>query len=95
MRGIMTTEQVADYLQVPEPTALEWLLDNGIAPIDFGRGRGRGKRWRSTDVQMAVDASVQKNAIKPRRRQGHNTPLFAGRSTADIIAELTQSAQRQ
>lgn len=88
----LTRSQIAQLLNMSESHAKKLLAEHGITPIDLGRGRGKGLRWRTAAViELAdilhTDAQAKK---KPRRvkSSGHSV---LGKSASELFAEFNGS----
>ena len=89
----LTRQEVAATLGMTERQAREILSAHGVKPVDLGKGRGHGLRWRTSAVIAVADAlhdAAQAHADKPRRPR-KLTPL-RGRSAADLFAEFQGAA---
>ena len=86
---LLTRKEVAATLGMTERQARAILAAHGVKPIDLGKGRGHGLRWRTSAVIAVADAlhdAAQAQADKPRRPR-KLTPL-RGRTAADLFAEF-------
>lgn len=93
--SLLTLSEAAEKLRTT-PGAARGVLDRlKVKPFNLGRGRGLGLRWKSEEIDAALERSrepKQKPKPAPRVPQGS---LFIGRSVAEIAAELTSPIQRQ
>lgn len=102
MQTLWSAERIALELDLlnratgkPSAKAARSLMEAlGVKKIYLGPGRGRGYRWRPTDVFAAIEArevgKVQK-AKQPRRRE---TVFDRGLSVAEQMAALLQIGGR-
>ena len=85
----LTRKEVAATLGMTERQARAILSAHGVKPIDLGKGRGHGLRWRTSAVIAVADAlhdAAQAQADTPRRPR-KLSPL-RGRTAADLFAEF-------
>ena len=90
---LLTRKEVAATLGMTERQARAILAAHGVKPIDLGKGRGHGLRWRTSAVIAVADAlhdAAQAQADKPRRPR-KITPI-RGRTAADLFAEFQGAA---
>ena len=93
---LLRTNEAAELLGASEKVATEIMLKNGLQPVSFGRGRGRGNRW----LQSAVFALIQElheKAQKVDKKAGKPQSLaspVAIMSGADLYA-LTHRTRLQ
>jgi hypothetical protein len=88
---LLTTAEAAELLRTTTGAArgvLERLL---VKPVNLGLGRGLGLRWYRHEILEALDAKRQP---KTKRKVIQQNP-FAGKTAAQIVAELTSSAPEQ
>ena len=86
---LLTRQGIADALSMPEKLARAILAAHGVQPIDLGKGRGHGLRWRTSAVIAVADAlhaEAQRQKGRPHRPR-KCSPL-KGRSAADLYAEF-------
>lgn len=85
--------ELGQFLGMTLAQALAILDSHGVKPVDLGRGRGHGLRWRTTAVIRVADAlhaEAQAQPARPRRpRISH--PL-RGRSAEELCAEFNRGA---
>ena len=88
---LMTITEAADLLRTTPGAARGVLERMAVKPVNLGRGRGLGLRWYRHEILAALD-----NGRTPRAKKPRITPSpFAGKSAAQIVAELTGSARTQ
>lgn len=86
---LLTTAQVGDLLNTSEANAKQLLLAHGVQPIDLGRGRGRGLRWRTSAViQFADMLHTEAQAMQPRTRKAKAPFSVLGKSASELFAEF-------
>ena len=88
--------ELAGFLGITLNQAIAILEEHGVKPVDLGRGRGHGLRWRTSAVTKVADilhAQAQEQSEKIRRsRIAH--PLI-GKSAAEIFADISMSKTLQ
>lgn len=88
---LLTITEAADLLRTT-PGAARGVLDRlSVKPINLGRGRGLGLRWYRHEIVAALDAG---RAPRQKPRKAPSSP-FAGKTTAQIVAELTAGTMAQ
>lgn len=82
---LLKISEVADLLRTTPGAARGVLKRLNVTPIDLGRGRGLGLRWKSDDILEALEKTkpVPNTRAKPRPLD----PILS-RSRADLIDEL-------
>lgn len=89
---LLTTAEVATLLRTT-PTAARGVLERlRVKPVSLGSGRGLGLRWYRHEIDEALALSREPKKTPPRKR--HADP-FAGKSVAQIVAELTPGGPEQ
>lgn len=89
---LLTTAEVAELLRTT-PGAARNVLDRlRVRPVNLGRGRGLGLRWYRHEVEEALESTRKP---KPKRKPATTPSMFAGKSVAEIAAELTGNGNRQ
>lgn len=90
---LMTITDIAGLLKTT-PRAARTTLDNlKLCPVNLGPGRGKGLRWYRSEILVALDDS-RKNPV-PKKKRAKTTSLFAGKSTAQLMEELTSYQRAQ
>ena len=82
---------IAAMLGTSPGVAASILAGKGIHPIDFGVGRGRGRRWLESAVQQAMlemHAAAQPRPRHPRAATAPSCKL-AGMSADDVYRLTT------
>ena len=84
-------KEIAAALNMSQRQAVAILAAHGVKPVDLGKGRGHGLRWRTSAVKQVADAlHAEAQAAKAKRRSpGHGKPL-QGRSAAELFAEFNR-----
>jgi excisionase family DNA binding protein len=59
---LLTTQELADYLDVPTATIYSWRY-RGIGPVGFRVGKH--VRFRLIDVERWIDRMVREEAVQP------------------------------
>lgn len=87
----LRTRDLKKILGIPETRALELLRKHGIKPVDMGRGRGNGLRWRTTSViQLADTLHAEAQAISRQTRLKSLPSPIGGKSASDLYAEFNR-----
>ncbi|MBQ3058799.1 MAG: hypothetical protein IJD16_00580 [Desulfovibrio sp.] len=94
--ALLKRQDIARVLNVSESRARQLLAEHGVNPIDMGRGRGNGLRWRTSAVIEVADilhaeAQSQKKQALRQSRAFH--PL-RGKSAANLWAEFNGQSPR-
>ena len=93
----LTKEEIGPALNMSESKARATLDKYGVKPVDRGRGRGNGLRWRTSAVIQVADtlhAEAQQKKAKSTRRPTKTSPI-RGRSAADLYAEFNREQPLQ
>ena len=88
----LTRHEIGPALTVSERKARSILEQHGVKPVDLGRGRGNGLRWRTSAVIQVADtlhAEAQNRQAKSSSRLPRKRPIL-GRSAAEIFAEISR-----
>ena len=88
----LTRHEIGPALTVSERKARIILEQHGVKPVDLGRGRGNGLRWRTSAVIQVADtlhAEAQNRQAKNSSRLPRKRPLL-GRSAAEVFAEISR-----
>lgn len=86
---LLTTAQVGNLFNTSEANAKQLLLAHGVQPIDLGRGRGRGLRWRTSAViQFADMLHTEAQATQPKTRKAKTSFSVLGKSASELFAEF-------
>lgn len=96
MHPLLKIIDVATLLATTPGAARKWLDRKGVPVIDLGVGRGLGLRWARADVEEAI-LSIVKTAQSAKNKKSKFKPaaLISGRTTAEIMADLTSSSPPQ
>ena len=89
-RLYLTRHEIGPALTVSERKARIILEQHGVKPVDLGRGRGNGLRWRTSAVIQVADtlhAEAQQQKTKSARRPAKMRPI-SGRSASELFAEF-------
>ena len=87
----LRTRELKNILGISETRALELLREHGIKPVDLGRGRGNGLRWRTTSViQLADTLHAEAQAISRQIGRKAMPGPIRGKSAADLYAEFNR-----
>lgn len=83
----LTTAQLGEWLNMGSDSAKKILIEHGILPVDLGRGRGKGLRWRTSAVIKFADTLHAEAQAKqhPRRKAPYS---LKGKSVVDLLAEF-------
>lgn len=87
----LTRKEIGAALNMSESKARSILDKYGVKPVDIGRGRGNGLRWRTSAVIQVADtlhAEAQNRKAKNPSGPSRKRPLL-GRSAAEIFAEIS------
>lgn len=87
MTELLTIIEVGKFLKTTPGAARGVLERLKVKPVNLGRGRGLGLRWYRHEIDEALKRS-REPVPKPVRPVKHES-LFAGKSIAQIAAELT------
>ena len=88
----LTRHKIGQVLTVSERKARTILEQHGVKPVDLGRGRGNGLRWRTSAVIQVADtlhAEAQQQNAKSARRPAKMRPI-RGRSASELFAEFNR-----
>lgn len=88
----LTRKEIGPVLNMSESKARALLEKYNVKPVDMGRGRGNGLRWRTTAVIQVADTlhtEAQNRKAKRVSRLPGMRPIL-GRSAADIFAEISR-----
>jgi hypothetical protein len=96
---LLTKLQIAERLGTTPALAARLLSEQGVSPIDFGRGRGRGLRWYSAAVDAAL-LRLHEESQKPQPKKRPRLPmrtvgLVLGRNKKELYEELTKGGSLQ
>lgn len=88
---LLTRKELALFVGLSEKKAMELLAQHGVQPIDLGRGRGNGLRWRTTAVIEVVDilhteAQARRQASKVRKTSRQFS--VRGKTAEQLFAEF-------
>lgn len=88
----LTRKEIGPVLNMSESKARALLEKYNVKPVDMGRGRGNGLRWRTSAVIQVADtlhAEAQNRQAKSSGRLPRKRPIL-GRSAAEIFAEISR-----
>ena len=88
----LTRHEIGPALTVSERKARTTLEQHGVKPVDLGRGRGNGLRWRTSAVIQVADtlhAEAQQQKAKSARMPAKMRPI-RGRSASELFAEFNR-----
>ena len=88
----LTRHEIGQVLTVSERKARTILEQHGVKPVDLGRGRGNGLRWRTSAVIQVADtlhAEAQQQKAKSARMLTKMRPI-RGRSASELFAEFNR-----
>ena len=88
----LTRHEIGPALTVSERKARIILEQHGVKPVDLGRGRGNGLRWRTSAVIQVADtlhAEAQQQKAKSARRPAKMRHI-RGRSASELFAEFNR-----
>lgn len=86
----LTTKQLAFLFNVSERRARQIVMEHGLKPVDLGRGRGNGLRWRTNVVIEIADilhAEAQSQESRTLRQARPVHPV-RGKSPKELWAEF-------
>ena len=85
----LSRKEIGKALGMSERKARAVLAKYGVKPVDLGRGRGNGLRWRVAAVISVADTLHDKAQAKQAVRRGRSAPSpIQGRTAADLYAEF-------
>ena len=79
MQPMLRIHEVAELLAVTPNAAKNWLKRNRVPMVDFGVGRGLGKRWMRDDIMSAIEGAtirIPDKAEKSRVPRMIDRPLY-------------------
>lgn len=86
---LIKRREIAALLNVNEKTAISILARHGVSPIDLGRGRGNGLRWRTSAVIAVADIlHTEAQPKKIQQRKTKNPFSVRGKSASELLAEF-------
>ena len=88
----LTRKEIGPALNMSESKARALLEKYNVKPVDMGRGRGNGLRWRTSAVIQVADtlhAEAQNRQAKSSGRLPRKRPIL-GRTAAEIFAEISR-----
>lgn len=87
---LLRDRDVAAMLGTTPGVAASILAQRGVHAVDFGMGRGRGRRWLESAVQQAI-AEMHANAQPKKRQTAAKPPQPPASSLADMsVSKLHQ-----
>ena len=87
---LLSRKEIGEKLSTSPGVAAEILAQNGVQPIDLGRGRHRGYRWSASAVDgviLAMHAKAQTIPLTTRR--GTSSIPKPHRSKSLALADMT------
>lgn len=75
---LLRTHEVAEKLGTTVGVAVSIMHKQGVRPIDFGMGRGRGARWLESAVEAAILEMHQQSQGAKTARQKVRRPQKTG-----------------
>lgn len=92
----LTRKEIGNILAMSEKQAREILMEHGVHPIDLGKGRGHGLRWRTSAVIRVADTlhAQAQEAQKKHKRSPYmpKSALIKGRSAEELFKEFNSGA---
>lgn len=85
----LTRHEIGPALTVSERKARTILEQHGVKPVDLGRGRGNGLRWRTSAVIQVADTLRRSPATGDPARMLPECPI-RGRSASELFAEFNR-----
>ena len=86
---LLTRKEVCQLLNTGETTALRLLAKYNIQPIDLGKGRGNGLRWRTSEVIKLADIlHTEAQTAKIRRYKKASPYNVLGKTASELFAEF-------
>ena len=85
-------KELGPFLGMTQAQALAILDAHGVRPVDLGKGRGHGLRWRTSAVIRVADAlhaEAQAQPSTPHRPRISHHPV-RGRTAEDLCAEFNR-----
>ena len=88
---LLTRKEACQLLNTGEKTALNILAKYGIHPIDLGKGRGNGLRWRTSEVIKLADIlhTEAQKAIN-RRNKKPRLIMCLAKQSPNFLRNLTE-----
>lgn len=88
--------EIGPFLGMSEQKARFILEKYGVKPVDIGKGRGNGLRWRTSAViQVADTLHAEAQAQKSRaKRMSRTIRPVCGRSAEELFAEFNRAASQ-
>lgn len=88
----LTRKQIGKVLAMSEKQAREILNEHNVHPVDLGKGRGHGLRWRTSAVIHVAD-TLHAQAQEARRKTNKDTAprkphLIKGRNAKELYQEF-------
>lgn len=82
----LNSRSIAAMLDTSPGVAASILAEQGVHPIDFGYGRGRGRRWLESAVLAALHKMHEAAQPKPRQPRTPKRPSMPSASLAGMSA---------
>ena len=92
MPMFLSKRQLQEYLGIPANKVISLLAKHGVHPIDLGKGRGYGLRWKTSAVTKILDAvcAEAQPAAKTPRRPKVPQHCLKDRSVDEVYADLSK-----
>ncbi len=85
--------ELGEFLGMTQAQAIAILDAHGVKPVDLGRGRGHGLRWRTSAVTRVADAlHAEAQAAKVHPLRPRVLKPIQGRTVDDLFAEFNRGA---
>lgn len=84
-------KELGPFLGMTQAQAIAILDAHGVKPVDLGKGRGHGLRWRTTAVIRVADAlHTEAQAQKATPHRPHISHPLRGKSPEELCAEFNR-----
>lgn len=84
-------KELGPFLGMTQAQAIAILDAHGVKPVDLGKGRGHGLRWRTTAVIRVADAlHAEAQAQTPKPHRPRTSHSVRGRSAEELRAEFNR-----
>jgi hypothetical protein len=92
--ALWTIAHVAAWASLAEGSARKKLDQLKVPYIDFGRGRGLGRRWEEDEVKKAFN-SLRSDRVQKSEEQKGRKPLGLFRNGRDYLRKALDSDPKQ